>query len=72
LIHQVRIFLFSILIRQDLLHYALLTFYLERDGLSSLNKFTVNDFTQPRIECKSICMFYTAQRAAYGNVAADV
>lgn len=32
----------------------------------------VNDFTQPRIECKSICMFYTAYRAAYGNAAADV
>lgn len=41
--------------------------------MSCLSKSTVNDFTQPRMECKSICMFYiAAHRAAYGNAVADV
>ena len=47
-------------------------FYLEHIEMSCLSKSTVNDFTQPRMECKSICMFYTAHHAAYGNAVADV
>lgn len=65
------IYLFSLLFLFYLIHFdriPLITRYLFE---ACLSKITVNDFTQLRLECKSICMFYTAHRATYGNAVAD-